>query len=452
MALRSSSPDGKAPAKSATQPLNAIDRVLLSLNRVLSSSGYAGFETQMFVWLDGRADTPALRSALARLSLRHPILTARLNEHAPGGPCWQYRRGAECPLDEVTLDSADRQAALDHAARLLALSGNPATNDPIRFSLIHRPDGRDLFVMQYSHVLMDNFAALPLIGEIDRLSAGMESAESPMPPAPDLLAQHLQRFPRRRRLRAALRTALLRLRTLRGPVTVLPRTCDARTAGPVEYRFTTRIVSQRDLETVECRMRRAAALPSMSIVLLASVFQSFRKLRAPEQAENGNFIVGLGVEFGRRDKAQAVFQSLASIVPVRARMEQLADRDELVSVLAGELRHRLHRDIDLGTVQLASMFQNWPRLTKWAVSRVFRFGYSLWYAYFGTQDHPSQEFCGAPISDIYYAASTWSPFGITLIANQSRGRLILNATYLPELIADSTANEFLDSIVAGLRE
>ena len=40
--------------------------------------------------------------------------------------------------------------------------------------------------------------------------------------------------------------------------------------------------------------------------------------------------------------------------------------------------------------------------------------------------------------------------GMTLIANQFRGRLLLQATYVPESVPEGLANEFLDGVVEDL--
>jgi len=55
------------------------------------------------------------------------------------------------------------------------------------------------------------------------------------------------------------------------------------------------------------------------------------------------------------------------------------------------------------------------------------------------------------VEQIYYVGPAWSPIGLSLLANQYRGRLLLQATYDPELIAPPLADQVLDTISADLR-
>jgi hypothetical protein len=45
---------------------------------------------------------------------------------------------------------------------------------------------------------------------------------------------------------------------------------------------------------------------------------------------------------------------------------------------------------------------------------------------------------------------TWSPVGFTLLANQFRGRLLLQATHDPDLVPNPLADQVLDWIVDDL--
>jgi hypothetical protein len=40
--------------------------------------------------------------------------------------------------------------------------------------------------------------------------------------------------------------------------------------------------------------------------------------------------------------------------------------------------------------------------------------------------------------------------GVTLLVNQFRGRLMLQATYVPDAVPDAVAGEFLDLVVGDL--
>src|SRR5262249_24423462 len=89
------------------QPLNAADRAMLTVDRILRGIGSSGFETQTFVWLSSRINAAALQTAIARLGQRYPVIAARLVETGANGPYWRFQPDAVCPLRETTLASAE---------------------------------------------------------------------------------------------------------------------------------------------------------------------------------------------------------------------------------------------------------------------------------------------------------------------------------------------------------
>src|SRR5260370_1431105 len=157
----------KDARRPGSRRLNATDRVMLAVDEALRQIGYPGFQTQTFLWLAGRADVTQLRAALGPLSEAHPVTVGRLAQ-TRSGPCWQFRPGARLTLTEADLAGSDESTVLEHAGRLLAESHDPAEGDPVRFHLLHRPDGRDVLLLQYSHSLMDNNATPPLLRELSR--------------------------------------------------------------------------------------------------------------------------------------------------------------------------------------------------------------------------------------------------------------------------------------------
>jgi hypothetical protein len=423
---------------------------MLAVNRALCRRGCPEFSTQALVWLSGRVDAERLRTALANLSRRYPVLAARLVEGGRGGPHWVFRPGAGCPLHEITVESEKPEAVLDRACRLLAEPGELVNTDPIRFVLIHRPDGRDVFLMQYSHAVMDNGDAVPLLREIDHLyETGENVSAGGYPDPPDLLSEYVQKFSRWRRLKAALRTLDVRFRRLRRGAAVLGKELDR--GAPVRFRITTKRLERAQVRAIEQRAVRTCGVPSLSMALLGSAFRALEK----SGPRGGNLVAGIGVDLAPPNVARPVFQTLASVVPVMALPADLADREGLVRTLHQQFRHQLERDADLGTVQLANFLQRpgaylRPRFAGWSVRRLMGTGYSLWYAYFGSLDVVGERFCGAGIEEVYYCASTWPPMGLTLLVNRFRGDLLFQATYVPESVPEPVLNTFLDEFIGDL--
>jgi hypothetical protein len=411
---------------------------MLSVDRVLRGMGAPGFETQMFVELAGRADARRLREAVARLSRAYPVVTARLIEE--GRPRWQFRPGALAPLREVELTGNDE--VLEYAGQLLSTPADPAVSDPLRFHLLHRPDGRDVFHLQYNHTLMDNTAAVALVRQINQSTGPLVISRR------DGIRAYLRRFPYRQR-KAAMDQLKGWSRSMQGGVAVLGRP-RATPTEPMRLRLATRRLSAADTAALQGRAVRACGFPSLSMAVMASTFRALGQLTPQKWKDGCNFLAGIGVDLGLRGAEDLLLHNLVSVVPVRARSEELGDWTELTRLLSRQLRDRLADQSDLGMLQWTALHRKRPQQMRWILDLVLRIGFSLWYAYFGTLDAVGETFCGTPVEEVYYAGPSWAPMGMTLLANQWRSRLCLQATYVADSVPDALAEDFLNAIVCDL--
>jgi hypothetical protein len=437
--------------------LNAMDCTILAVHQALQSLGGPGFDTQAVIWLNDRVDPVALKSALVKLQAKYPGLSCCLaNGDGRGGLHWQTFSNNDSPLQEKELGVSRHDEIWQQLSALLSQPRNLFTQRPLDFHLLHLADGRDLFVMQYNHTLMDNAAALSVLEEIDALFRSPAPAPEPSPVENgDFIADYLARIPSPNRLRAAWNTVKLRLVSLRGdiatlgdrdptPVRLLPVQVATRTLDAAE----TRALAERVVDV--CRF------PGLSMPLLASLFRTLERFLADRPSllrQNGGrrLTVGIGLDLGLRSESGPLFQNLSSVIPIVQPRGELASQDQLARGLVQQLRERLEQRIDLGVVQLASLLRRHPRILQFAMRRLMRSGYSAWYAYFGSADGLGDRFCGAPIDDFRFVGPCWPSVGLTLVAHQFRGRLLLQATYVPACVGETTAEAFMDALVANLR-
>lgn len=436
--------------RSDTQPLNPIDRAMRCADTALRRVRYPGLETQTLVWLDGRADTDILRAAIARLSRHHPVLASRLMEpagEAEARPYWQFRPGAVCPLREASIPSEAPDAVLDYAGELLSSPYDPAQADPIRFHLLHRPGGKDVLLLQYNHVLMDNKATVSLLRELDQLSK-VDANPSPQGSRRDLILEHLRRFPHDKRRRATLDAIDLQAHVLRGRAVTL-RPIGLEPVGPARLRIISRTLEPSATAALRSRVIALCGLPSLSMAILGSSFRAIDQFR-PALDNRRNFVAGIGMGLDLRSQSSLTFQNLTSAVPIYAAQGQLHDRDQLLRLLNDQMRERIVAGTDLGALRTTAIFSRRPRYIEWVVEHLLRYGYSLWYAYFGALDAAGHALCGTTIDAIFYTGPVWSSIGLTLLVNQYRGRLHFQATYDPRLVSPSLANAFLDFVLQDL--
>jgi hypothetical protein len=430
------------------QHLNAADRAMRTVDRILRGMGCSGFETQTLVWLSGRSDAAVLRTAIARLSARYPVIASRLIEVAGDRPSWRFRPGALCFLQEADLPSAEPAAVLNHAGHLLSQPANPAEGDPIRFHLLHRPHGQDVVLVQYNHALMDNNASVLLLQEMDRLSRpNAEDADRREEGRRDRIWEYLRRFPRERRRQAASNTLRLWGRSVKGGVAALGG--GAASTGPVRVRIATRCLEQDATKALLARVIKISGLPSLSMALAASAFRAIGQFAPRTGAVGRNLLAGIGVDLGLRGRKGPIFQNLVSLVPVSARLEELGDRDSLVRLLNRQTRERLASDADLGLLQRVALLGRRPD-ADWVIEHLLRYSFSLWYGYFGSLDAVGDSFCGTAIERICYTGPAWPAVGLTLLVNQHRGRLLFQATYTPQSVPEALAERFLDQVIGDL--
>jgi hypothetical protein len=434
------------------QALNPLDLALRCVDRSIRGMGYPGFETQMLVWLSGRVDVGRLRRSIERLSRRRPVITARLAEddHSDGAqPFWQFTHEAST-LQEIDLPSGGADSVLAQAEEFLSMPHDPADVAPLRFYLLRRSDGDDVFLMQYNHMLMDQSASVVLLEEIKQLSRTTNRQEEmPRYEPRKVVSRWLRRIPHRDRQAAVMEGVELQGRTLRGRAALLG-TGEEDKPRCARLRIATRSAGAELSRAIRERSGRLCGLPSFSMSILGCAFRAIWRLGSQERNADRNYVAGIGLDMNLHRVEHALLQNLLSVVPVFARPEELIDRDGLIRGLCRQLRDRLAGKFDLCTLRLVNAYQRKPRHIQWVVDHMLRWTYSLWYAYFGCLDGMGGDFCGAKVENVQYVGPTWSPLGISFLVNQFQQRLCFQATYDPDLVDERLAEAFLDFVLDDL--
>src|SRR5262249_47893140 len=121
-------------------------------------------------------------------------------EPLAGRPHWEATPQTGPYLSEFTLPSAAPEQILRFAAQALSTPRDLCASPPLWFHVLHGPDGRDRFLMQYNHAALDNNAAVLLVRAIDRAFRGDELVR--VPDTGDAILRYLRRTPRSRRRQA----------------------------------------------------------------------------------------------------------------------------------------------------------------------------------------------------------------------------------------------------------
>jgi hypothetical protein len=445
-------PANSSHSAHGAQRLNPLDAAICYAERSVREMGYPGFETQMLLWLSGRLNVARLRQSLLHLTQRRPVVTARLSgskESSENQPCWCLQE-APVELIEFTLTSAEPDAVIQYAAESISKNHDLAVNAPLRFHLVHRSNGQDVFLMQYSHVLMDKSASVLVLREINELY--WQQKEQPIAMVvepPNLLHRYLMRLPIAQR-RAASRGAVeLHKSVMRGRAAILGTGAEAK-PGRATLCVATRMLERQSARALYDRSANVCGLPNLSMVVLASAFRTIERLGSAERNATRNYVAAIGLDMKQRQEDRELLQNLISVVPIFAQPGKLADRDRLVRNLSQQMRDRLRDRVDWGMLRLVNTFHRNPRYIRWVAEHLARWTYSLWYAYFGSLDAIGDRFCGLSIESAYYIGPTWSPMGLSLLANQFQGRMHFQVTYDPELVGSNGGEAFLDALLEDL--
>jgi hypothetical protein len=424
--------------------LNAADRFMLVIDRTVRGLGGPGFETVTFVCLDGRIDRAKLLRRLGDLNRICPVVTGRLREEVP---CWELRPGAEVNFRETDLPTADRQAVLDHAAGLLAGETDPVRVDPMRFHLLHLPDGRDVFLAQYSHVLLDHARA---VGVIRRLGTHADGAGECPPDADrwrDPVWAYLRRFPRALRHRSGREASDLR-RDLRGGSIKLGQFTPGNPEA-TRYAITTRRLTAEETRAAEARVRAVVGVPNLSMAILAALFRGLDRLTAGRPDRGNYYQAGIALDLGLKDRPAHALENLSTLVPLRVPASEVRDHDGLLRALARQLLDRLAARTDIGILEMVTQFGRRRDRAGWVMDLLMRYCLCFWYGYLGALD-VGPTFLGVPVVEAFSAGPTWPAVGVTLLANQFRGRLHLQLTSIPQVVPEPLAADYLDGVVADL--
>ncbi len=428
---------------------NVADRILLMLSQSLRESGYGALTDQMQVWLRGRLDVSVLRTALARVSRAYPVVTSRLTPVRRGCPFWQPRPGAECAVHESWLPTSREEDVLRESTRLLATPGDPAQTDAVTFHLLHLPDGRDLFLVQHDHALMDINGTKLLLREINRSATDDAPSAMPEEPAVDGIRAHLRRFSLWQRLKAVWR--------LGGPAKAIGRAdpvtlSDATTPAPGgDLRIAVRELDEAQTEAFTRRIVAQCGFRSMSLAVLAGVFRAILRNSPHPTNDRSALFIYLGTNLRGSNDRGPIFHNLSSMLPLLVRPEDMGDREKLIRLLNRQMRERLGQNIDLAFLQWAWWLRHLPRVHVRPGQDVY-FRQCVNYGYMGVLSEKGDTFCGAAVDRIFPVAQMYSPPALSVAPSLCGGRLILPALYVADTVPEARIHGFLDSLVHDLTD
>ena len=435
------------------QYLNPADRLMLAAHDGLQRVGHSGFLCQTHVWLTGRIDVAALRTALHEMNHLYPVMTSRLVTAGPfRSPYWQYRPHAEVTLREHTPASSAREDVWRYAESLCAKPFDLHAADPISWHLLHLPDGRDVLILAFSHALMDGKApehVLKLLHELLGAAPDSNSRGRMIRPADDDIRTHLQQAPPARRLRAVLHRLKQELRMLRSAALVIPRS--QRTWKMQPFRILVRELSDAQTSRATSRTKTLCGFPNLAPAVVAAVFRAIHALGPADEHRGRQFKTDVPLNLRPPGRSEPLFRNYMTFIRLAAATEDLADGDQLVQRLHAQMRDELRKGADLAALQLMTIMAPHAGLMTHHLKHMVKKGpLSLGFGFLGPVATGLDRIGTTPIGWLYTMNIALSPPGITLQAHQYAGRLNLVLTYIGAAVTDELAAALLDHIIRDL--
>ena len=434
------------------QTLNEPDRLMHVAHRALRALGCPGFLCQTHVWLDGALDEARLQDALARLAARHPVVTARLHDAGRRAEVvWRYQPDASCHAEIIALADDAEAAVHDQAAAIMARPTDLAEQPPITFHLLRRPSGRDVFVLQWVHALMDGKAPEFVLREIIRLSemAG-PSSETPGADDPGDVGVVLNRYSKWTRRKAAWRVVRSHIRLPVRSITLEPPAKPEWVFAPV--RMAARTLSLDDSAAVLARSKRLCGIPNLTPAILASAYRIISRLSERPQGRGAEFRTDVPLNLRPPGAVRPIFRNYMSFISLRATFDELGNRDELTSALNRRMRGELVRQTDLGNLTWMAWLSRKPPaiLEGHLAGRMQKHPLTLGFGFLGPVTAGLESFLGAAVGQVRTFNLAMSPPGLTLQANVCKERINLNVTYVEKVVPQHTAEAFLDGMAGDL--
>ncbi len=302
--------------------LNPVDDITALFDDTLRASGAPGFHCVQAVELAGSLDRDRLRGALALLSQRHPLTSARLGIRFQGWrPSWRLPENGAVPLLEST---AGGPARLDEAAaETLNLPMNPWNGPPVEVH-IRRGGAGDFLLLKWSHVLTDGRGGDYLMRELSR-AYGDPAAF----PADRALFRPQERLP-------AVATRL------QNPLQGVKLLAPWRGSG---YHMRLRLLTLDDDESRQLRQAasRVAGFGRQGLYMLAAYLRAMSR-EAIRRGEPGA-LVGTHWPVGLREGVapDALPANEYGFLDIACRVDEAADRTALIERLTRETLDQLAR-------------------------------------------------------------------------------------------------------------
>lgn len=406
---------------------------MLGFDHELRGRGFVGNNCQIVLELGGTVSPDALRSRLAELTAKFPLLNAR-----PAGvihPRWRVPREATPPAVRVH----QHQGGLEE--QLLNEPLAVARGELARFDLIETSGGRTRLAFTWAHALMDAPGAeefLAWIGD-GKNGPGAPASASPPPASPPL--------------RQRLKTAWKSLHHLDKFCETKPQSIGTRhPEARAELRSSVVRFTAEETATARAHGTRLCGLLGDAQFHATVSLCELHKLRARLGCPSPSYVLPMPVGLRPKGRVEPVFSNQLSMLMVQLFPAQLSSVADAVAAFKPQMEHALRTGLIESGRTLAELFRFLPLpLYVFMVKQGLRgeIG-SLFFGDTAAVNPKLNNFLGVPVEDFMHVAAITPSPGLGVIFYYFRGLLRLTVVHSAQVFTRAEADEFTASLRARL--
>ncbi len=416
--------------------LNGSDYLMLGFDYELRRRGFAGNSCQIVLELASAVSADALKTRLADLVQRHPILRAR-----PGGiflPKWKSAgHSAVGPQVRFHRDRPDLRQQL--ADEPLAMN----RGELIRFDLIERDGGRMDIVFKWAHTLMDANSAEHFLAVVGREDVPLPATEPLLPPR--------AKKPLKQRFKLAWKS----IHQLDQFCKAAPRSVGVRRpTAPTRQKFRVEKFSAEETARIRAHgARLCGALGGAQFHSAVSMVELHR-LHQRLGCVSPSYVLPVPVGLRLKGSVEPLFSNQMIMLMAQFLPEQLDSTASAVAVLKSQMASGLRAGLLESGLLLAELFRFLPLPLYMAMVKQGLRGEicSLFYGDTAAVTPLLTTFLGATIEDFTHIGATTPSPGLGVIFYFFRGLMRVTVFYLKNHFSDTEAAEFAAGLRARLLE
>ena len=413
-----------------------------ALDYVARQTNGMGNFSQIVLELDGLLAEESLKSVLAQISRRFPLIHGRpARDLLNLAPFWKVPRNAPSVLLRTVALPADSDA---EAKRLLENHANEPLDDEfqhIRCLLIHVGQRKSILATMFDHRLFDAIGAETFLRLIDQTAQGKLDAIAPQIKVTE--PAHLDRWPDRFRSGKTINEFLYRL--AERPVSALsmpPKIAGAN--RPIRWVHDSLTVEQ----TADFN-RRAAEEISIPIVLPSATARAILALRQtlPAMPLPGTQYLAFTSASARAPgrEWETLFFNHFSFLLFSAESESRQSASALAGHLRDQFFEQMKGNIPAALVEASALIRICPH---WLGSKFMRRIFqgricSLYFACLRETGYPEGSFLGLPILNLTHMTPAISPPGLNICMTYHANRFQLVLSYLDGALDPATAAQIM---------